>query len=133
MHPLLRLRPSHLPGSKASARTPAHVTKSCHIDSPFIFESLPHAPVLSITATHAPSLPPASSDSPGRWPWRVLGSRVKDSRQFEAAFNSAGVTKGGDWTECTAEKEEEKEKEPAKDGPSSPKREDDARARGGPA
>ena len=43
------------------------------------------------------------------------------SRQFKATVSGAGVTKGGNTRERAAEKE--KEKVPAKDGPSSPKRE----------
>jgi len=45
------------------------------------------------------------------------------SRQFEAALSGAEVTKGDNKQERAAEKEKQKEREPAKDGSSSPKRE----------
>ena len=69
------------------------------------------------------------------------------SRQFDVVLGGAGVTKGGNRRDRTAEKvkmkmkegEKENFKEPAKDGPLSPKRqggrrrkEGDTRARGEP-
>jgi len=72
----------------------------------------------SITPAPAPSLVPASPDGSGRRSQPVLGLA---SRQFKTTLRGAGATEGGNMRERASEKE--KEGEPAKDGPSSPKRE----------
>ena len=53
------------------------------------------------------------------------------SRQFDAALSSAGVMKSRNWGKRVAKKENERGKEPAKDGPSNSKREGWGRRRWG--
>jgi len=121
--------PSHLrplrarasPGDAASTNPnhrPRLVTRLTHINGPFSSRA-PTDSGTSITPGPAPSLAPASPGGSGSRPWPVLGLALG---QFEAALSSAGVTKGGNRQEHAAEKEKE-EKEPAKDGASSSKRE----------
>ena len=127
--PLLHLWPSHLhplrarasPGEAASinldhrepSTSPGQTTSTTPSSS-----SPPSDSGASIMPAPAPPLVPASPDGSGRRSQPVLGLA---SRQFKATLRGAGATEGGNTRERAAEKE--KEREPAKDGPSSPKRE----------
>ena len=93
-HPLLRLGPRHLPGSKASAKTTVRVTRSGPTDSPFIFESCPQTLVPPLRPPLHLPLRPQALIFPEDGRGTCLGVA---SRQFEVALSSVGVTKSGNW------------------------------------
>ena len=110
-------------GSKHQPKPPSTSPGQAASTAPS-YSSPPADSGIFIKPAPAPSLAPESSAGSGRRSRPVLGLV---SRQFEEALVGAGVSKDGSRLEHAAErgrgKGKEKEWEPAKDGPSSSKRE----------